>query len=97
SEPHPLSRRVCTKQQAAPPDRAWQTAQVPQPLVSIRYEKRVNTSYPLGKFSAADIMLGYTLFLTEKLVPFEGYPEAGRYWPDLKSRPAARKVFSEDF
>lgn len=48
----------------------------------------------LGEFSAADIMIGYCLFLSERLRPADEYPELMRYWRGLSARPGARAAFS---
>jgi len=47
-----------------------------------------------GDFSAADIMLGYSLMLCERLAPTTGYDHAARYWQRLSARPAAQKAFN---
>ncbi len=41
-----------------------------------------------GSFSAADIMLGYTLLLTDKVTPATMGPLLDEYWQRLQSRPA---------
>jgi glutathione S-transferase len=44
--------------------------------------------YIAGDFSAADIMLGYSLLLCEKLAPTDGYSCVNSYWQRLQQRPA---------
>ncbi len=52
-------------------------------------EALAGRSWILGAdFSAADIMLGYTLMIMENLAPGTLPPAVGRYFEDLKSRPA---------
>lgn len=46
-----------------------------------------------GEFSAADIMMGYSLMLCERLVPDFPQVDARRYWRDLAARPAAARAF----
>ena len=46
-------------------------------------------------FSAADIMLGYSLKLCEMLAPFDDYEQAMRYWRALSARPAAQVAFGD--
>ena len=46
-------------------------------------------------FTAADIMLGYTLMLCERLAPFDAYGDATRYWRGLSERPAAVTTFAD--
>lgn len=41
-----------------------------------------------NEFTAADIMLGYTLMLARKFVPDEFPPALARYWQRLTQRPA---------
>lgn len=48
----------------------------------------VGRDFILGKFSAADIMLGYGLYLAELLVLSDGFEEVSRYWENLKKRSA---------
>jgi glutathione S-transferase len=50
--------------------------------------------YLLGEdFSAADIMMGFTLAVARALgVLGEGHPELGRYLERLEARPAFRKA-----
>lgn len=45
--------------------------------------------YLLDDFSAADIMVGYCLMLSEKLLPEHQFVHAARYWERLRDRPAA--------
>jgi glutathione S-transferase len=46
------------------------------------------------EFSAADVMLGYSLMLCDRLAPYDGYPDARRYWEEIKSRPGAIRAMS---
>lgn len=50
-------------------------------------------AFVTGEFSAADIMMGYSLMLCERLVPDFPQVEARRYWRDLAARPAAGRAF----
>ena len=43
-----------------------------------------------GDFSAADIMLGYSMLLIDRLAPTDAYPEAARYWQGLQTREACQ-------
>ncbi|MBT7370610.1 MAG: glutathione S-transferase family protein, partial [Gammaproteobacteria bacterium] len=54
-----------------------------------------NREYIAGEFSAADIMMGYTLMLAEMLAPWENCPDIDRYLASLKERGAARKALSD--
>lgn len=51
--------------------------------------------YICGEFTAADIMLGYPLMLTERLAPADGCPAATDYWERLQARPAAKVAFAD--
>ena len=44
-------------------------------------------------FSAADIMLGYTLMLAAKFLPEAAPPAAAKYWDRLQQRPAYQSAF----
>ncbi|MBV1876757.1 MAG: glutathione S-transferase [Pseudomonadales bacterium] len=46
--------------------------------------------YITGEFSAADVMLGYTVMLTEMLAPADNCPNAMAYWERLKQRKACQ-------
>ena len=48
-----------------------------------------------GEFTAADIMLGYSLMLCTRLAPADKYPDAMRYWERLGERPGAQKAFGD--
>ena len=49
--------------------------------------------YLLGDtFSAADIMMGYSMLLGERLAPTDAYPVTSAYWERLKERPACKKA-----
>lgn len=51
--------------------------------------------YLLGDtFSAADIMMGYSMMLAERMAPTDAYPVATGYWEALKARPACAKAMS---
>ncbi|MEO2175539.1 MAG: glutathione S-transferase family protein [bacterium] len=41
----------------------------------------------LSEFSAADMMLGYSMMLCERLAPSDEYPDATAYWQRLQQRP----------
>lgn len=63
-------------------NRAWLCVEAIDAVVS-------NQDYLLGdSFSAADIMNGYSLMLTEMLVPRELPPATAAWWARLSSRPA---------
>ena len=44
-------------------------------------------------FSAADIMLGYTIMLTLKFLPEAAPPAVAEYWDRLQQRPAYESAF----
>ena len=44
-------------------------------------------------FSAADIMLGYTIMLTLKFLPEAAPPTVAKYWDRLQQRPAYESAF----
>jgi glutathione S-transferase len=46
-----------------------------------------------NKFSAADIMLGYTIMLTLKFLPEAAPPAVAEYWDGLQQRPAYQSAF----
>lgn len=46
--------------------------------------------YLLGEMSAADIMMGYSLFLAERFLPRKMPDHAANYWARLKARPACQ-------
>ncbi len=50
--------------------------------------------YIAGEFSAADIMLGYSLYLCENLAPSDECPNAMAYWGRLQQRAACKAAFS---
>ena len=50
--------------------------------------------YITGEFSAADIMLGYSLYLCERLAPSEECKKASAYWARLQEREACKIAFS---
>jgi glutathione S-transferase len=53
-----------------------------------------NQDYIVGNsFSAADIMLGYTLMLAAKFLPEAAPPAAAEYWDRLQQRPAYQTAF----
>ncbi len=56
-------------------------------------EALAGRDFILDAFSAADIMLGYCLFLCERLRPADEYPDVMRYWRGLAARPAAQAAF----
>ena len=60
--------------------------------VSALNEELADKDFLVGEFTSADIMMGYSLMLCERLAPWEGEPSVSRYWNDLKSRPAAIKA-----
>ncbi len=47
-----------------------------------------------GDFTAADIMLGYSMMLVDRLAPTNDYAEATRYWQELQQRPGCQKAIS---
>lgn len=47
-----------------------------------------------GGFSAADIMLGYSIMLCEKLAPTDEYPDALAYWQRLQQRAAVKNTLA---
>lgn len=49
-----------------------------------------------GEFSAADIMMGYSLMLCDRLVPDYPQPEARRYFTNLANRPGASRALALD-
>ncbi|MBV1906401.1 MAG: glutathione S-transferase [Pseudomonadales bacterium] len=51
-----------------------------------------NKDFLLGEFSAADIMMGYTVMLTEMLAPSDNCPNASAYWARLQERQACQKA-----
>ena len=48
-----------------------------------------------GEFSAADIMMGYSLKLCERLAPHSGYGALEAYWQRLQARPACQRAFAD--
>lgn len=46
--------------------------------------------YIAGEFSAADIMLGYSIFLCERLAPSDGCENAKAYWARLQESEACK-------
>ena len=52
--------------------------------------------YICGDFTAADIMLGYSLMLVERLAPATDCPDAEAYWQRLRARPGAEVAFPKD-
>jgi glutathione S-transferase len=53
-----------------------------------------NQPFLLGvEFSAADIMMGYTLFLVERAGLLADYPGAAEYLARLRARPACQRAF----
>ena len=53
--------------------------------------------YPLGSFTVADIMMGYTLRAYERLLPDESLPaNAGAYWERLAARDAYRAAVAAE-
>ena len=54
--------------------------------------------YLLGAhFTAADIMMGYTILISEKLAPTapEAYPSAKKYWSMLQQRPGCAVALND--
>lgn len=50
-------------------------------------------SYLLGEaFTAADIMMGYTVMLAERLTSIDGLPNLHAYWQRLSARPAYQRA-----
>ena len=50
-------------------------------------------SYLLGEeFTAADIMMGYSVMLAERFTSIEGLPNLKAYWQRLSSRPAYQRA-----
>jgi len=49
-------------------------------------EAIADRDFILGEFSAADIMLGYSMMLCERLAPTDEYPGADAYWRRLQQR-----------
>lgn len=50
-------------------------------------------SYLLGdEFSAADMMMGYSVMLAERLTSIEGLPNLQAYWQRLSARPAYQRA-----
>ncbi len=43
-------------------------------------------------FSGADIMMGYSLLLADRVVPFADLPQLTAYWQRLSARPGYRKA-----
>jgi len=50
--------------------------------------------YINDEFSAADIMLGYSMMLVDRLAPTDAYPESARYWQQLQARPGCQKALA---
>lgn len=51
--------------------------------------------YLLGdEFTAADIMMGYSIFLAGMLMPLDGLDALQAYWERLSARPACRRAMS---
>ena len=50
-----------------------------------------------ANFSAADIMMGYTILISEKLAPSaaDEFPAAKKYWAMLQKRPACAIALSD--
>ena len=54
-----------------------------------------NRDYLMGaEFSAADIMMGYSIFLADWLIPDRVPPDLLTYWNRLKERPALQRALS---
>jgi glutathione S-transferase len=54
-----------------------------------------NQDYLMGaEFSAADIMMGYSIFLADWLIPDRVPPELLPYWKRLKERPAFQRAIA---
>ncbi len=53
-------------------------------------EVMADREYICGDFSAADIMLGYSMLLSTRLSPWDGLPNAAAYWDRLQARPACQ-------
>ena len=52
--------------------------------------------YLLGEeFCAADIMMGYSLGLIDRLAPTDNYPSARNYWLRLQERPACQAAYKD--
>jgi glutathione S-transferase len=49
----------------------------------------------LGEFTAADIMVGYSLMLCNQLIPSHSYEEANQYWSRLRQMSGAVKAFDD--
>jgi len=45
-------------------------------------------------FSAADIMMGYSVMLAQRYVPIEGYANVARYWQSLSARTALQETLA---
>lgn len=53
-------------------------------------------SYLLGdEFSAADIMMGYSLTLAKRMLPLDDRPNVNAYWERLWSRPAMQQATAD--
>ena len=60
-------------------------------------EAMAGRQYLLGDdFSGADIMMGYTLMLAERVAKLEMPEHAGRYWRALQARDAFRATMAAD-
>lgn len=64
--------------------------------VAVLNDELADKDYLMGAFSAADIMMGYTLMLCEKLAPWSDAPHVDAYWQRLRERPAAQAVISTE-
>ena len=49
--------------------------------------------YIMGEFSGADIMLGYSIFICERLAPDPDCKNAAAYWARLQEREACKVAF----
>jgi len=78
-------RRVFTEAQQSP--HAIEEMQARAHLcVQAVDEAMQGKDYLLGEFSAADIMMGYSMMLCEKFAPTTGYVNASAYWERLQAR-----------
>lgn len=75
-----------------------ETDQHPEAIVEMQTRSRLclkavddalaDKEFIIGDFCAADIMLGYSLMLCERLAPSDEYQRASAYWNRLQQRPA---------
>lgn len=68
-------------------DRAWLCVEALDRELTTR-------DYLTGEFSGADIMTGYSLYLTDWLVERELPPAVAAYWQRLGERPALKKALA---